>query len=79
MHLALMTENETIHVHVGPPEYPANQRMTFSRGDQVIVTGSRIKGKGFEAVLARTVTKGDAVITLRGEHGMPRWEAMSHN
>ena len=78
MHLALMTENETIHVHVGSPECLANQRMTFSKGDQVTVTGSRIKGKGFEAVLARTVTKGDAVIILRGEHGMPCWTAMSH-
>jgi len=73
VHLSLETKDETIHVHVGTPEYLAKQGLSFSKGDRVTVTGSRIKGEGFEAILARTVTKGTVVVTLRDEDGKPRW------
>ena len=73
VHLSLATKDGTIHVHVGTPEYLAKQNVSFAKGDQVTVTGSRIKGEGFEAVLARTVTKGTVVVTLRDEDGKPRW------
>ena len=65
VHLTLETKDGTIHVHVGTPQYLAKQNVTFAEGGQVTVTGSRIKGEGFEAVLARTVTKGKVVVTLR--------------
>jgi hypothetical protein len=32
-----------------------------------------ITGENFEAILARTVTKGTVVIMLRGKDGQPRW------
>jgi hypothetical protein len=72
-HLALRTETETIHVHLGPTDFVKKQGITFAKGDSVAVTGSRIKGEGFEAILARTVEKGETVITLRDTNGMPRW------
>jgi hypothetical protein len=73
MHLALKTKAETIHVHLGPTAFVKKQGIVFAKGDQVTVTGSRIKGEGFEAILARTVTKGDSAVTLRDKNGMPRW------
>jgi len=73
VHLALATKEGTIHVHVGTPDYLAKQKVSFAKGDRVTVTGSLIKGQGFEAVLARTVTKDDVVVTLREEDGTPRW------
>lgn len=73
VHLALTTKDETLHVHVGTPEYLAREGLSFSKGDRVTVIGSRIAGEGFEAVLARTVTKGTVVIMLRDRDGQPRW------
>jgi len=73
VHLSLETKEGMIHVHVGTPEYLAKQGVSFAKGDQVTVTGSRIKGEGFEAILARTVTRDQVVVTLRDEDGTPRW------
>jgi len=73
VHLALETKDGIVHVHVGTPEYLAKQKVSFAKGDRITVTGSRIKGEGFEAILARTVTKGQVVVTLRDEDGTPRW------
>ena len=72
-HIALRTTGETIHVHLGPTEAVAKMGATYAKGDRVTVTGSRIKGEGFEAILARTVRKGSTVVTLRDEDGTPRW------
>lgn len=72
-HLELKTETETIHVHLGPTAFVAKQGVAFAQHDHVSVTGSRIKGEGFEAILARSVKTGDKTITLRDEKGMPRW------
>jgi hypothetical protein len=72
-HLSLKTKAVTIHVHLGPTAFVKKLGIPFAKGDQVTVTGSRIKGEGFEAILARTVTKGDSVVTLRDKNGMPRW------
>lgn len=72
-HLSLKTQSETIHVHLGPTQFVNKQGITFAKGDSVAVTGSRIKGDGFEAILARTVKRGNKVITLRDKNGMPRW------
>jgi hypothetical protein len=73
-HLALKTKTETIHVMLGPTAFVEKQGVAFAKGDQVSVVGSRIKGQGFEAILARTVTKGRQTITLRDEDGAPRWQ-----
>ena len=72
-HLSLKTKSETIHVHLGPTAFVGKQEITFAKGDAVAVTGSRMKGDGFEAILARTVKRGNKVITLRDKNGMPRW------
>lgn len=72
-HLSLKTKDETIHVHLGPSAFVSRQGIAVVKGNEVTVTGSRVKGEGFEAILARTVKKGDQVMTLRGETGMPRW------
>jgi hypothetical protein len=73
VHLSLETKDGTIHVHVGTPEYLAKQNVSFAKGDRVTVTGSKIKGEGFEAVLARSVAVGEVVVALREKDGTPRW------
>lgn len=72
-HLSLETTSETIHVHLGPSQFVKKQGITFAKGDAVAVTGSRIKGDGYQAILARTVKRGSKAITLRDKNGMPRW------
>lgn len=73
IHLSLKTGNETIDVHAGPSWYLSRNDIKFTKGDQVEVTGSRVKVANAEALLAREIKRGDKTITLRNAQGIPVW------
>ncbi len=72
-HLVLKTENETLEVHVGPSAFVADKGFKFVAGDSIEVTGSQMKLEGAEALLARSIKKGEKILTLRNEQGIPQW------
>jgi DNA/RNA endonuclease YhcR with UshA esterase domain len=72
-HLTLKAEQGTFDVHVGPTAFLAKNQMTFAKGDNIEVTGSKVKYEGADAVLAREVKKGDKTLTLRNAAGIPQW------
>jgi hypothetical protein len=73
VHLQLKTPGETISVHLGPSWYLDNQETKIEPKDNIEVTGSRITFEGKPAIIARDVKKGDEVLKLRDENGVPRW------
>jgi hypothetical protein len=72
-HLQLKAESETLDVHVGPSWFLSQNKITFAKGDQIEVTGSKVKFANGEALLAREITNGDRKLTLRNESGFPVW------
>ena len=62
--LAVRTAKEVMEVRVGPTWF-VEQKMTFANGDQVEVTGSRVKFGTMEWLIAREVKKGGQTLTLR--------------
>jgi DNA/RNA endonuclease YhcR with UshA esterase domain len=72
-HLTLKADQGTFDVHVGPTTYLAKNQMTFAKGDNIEVTGAKVKYGGADAVLAREVKKGDKTLTLRNAAGIPQW------
>lgn len=72
-HLVVSFDAETLSVHVGPSNYLVQQGFSFAVGDQVEVTGSRIKLEGTDVLIAREIKKGDKVLTLRNSQGVPAW------
>lgn len=75
-HLTLKTETETMDVHVGPSWFLQQKKMSFAKGDQVEVTGSRVKFGTEDALLAREIKKGDQTLTLRNAQGIPAWAGL---
>ena len=73
VHLMLQTEKETIEVHLGPARYVEKQSMKIAANDTITVTGSRIIMDGKPAIIAAQVKKGDEVLKLRDENGVPAW------
>jgi hypothetical protein len=74
VHLILKTETEEIPVHLGPSFYLDKQAVKIDGNDKIEVKGSRVttkRGKPF--LLAAEVRKGDAVLKLRDENGVPAW------
>ena len=73
IHLVLQTDRETISVHLGPSWYIERLDMKLHRGDSVTVTGSRVAIKGRPLLIAAELKKGEAVLKLRDENGVPVW------
>ena len=77
MHLIVKTESESLTVLVGPSSFVKEKNFTFAKGDQIEVTGSKVKYDDKDAVIARDIKKGDKTLTLRNEKGIPEW-SMGH-
>ena len=72
-HLVVKFDAETLPVHVGPSAYVEQKGFSFAQGDQIEVTGSKIKFEGNDVIVAREIKKGDMVLTLRNKQGIPAW------
>lgn len=72
-HINLTTDQGPLIVHVGPSAYLANNNFTIARGDQLSITGSKVQYQGSDFLIAREITKGDQVVTLRDAKGFPLW------
>ena len=73
VHLLVRTDGETVSVHLGPSWYVDKQDVKIARGDRVDVTGSRVTVSGKAALIAAKVKKGDKVLHLRDDRGVPHW------
>ncbi|MBA4349032.1 MAG: DNA-binding protein [Thermodesulfovibrio sp.] len=73
IHIALKTDKETIQVHLGPGWYIERLDTKIEKGDKVEVKGSRVTIAGKPAIIAAEVKKGDSVLKLRDENGIPVW------
>jgi hypothetical protein len=73
IHLAVKTEKETISVHLGPAWYLEKQTLQIKANDVVSVTGSRVTVDGKPSIIAAQVKKGDEILKLRDENGIPAW------
>jgi len=73
MHMQMRTGNETVSVHLGPAWYWQNQGMTLEPNDRIQVQGSRINQAGNPAMIAAQVQKGNQILRLRNENGVPVW------
>ncbi|HZV45975.1 MAG TPA: hypothetical protein VFG06_01340 [Thermodesulfovibrionales bacterium] len=73
VHMILKTDKETIAVHLGPSWYIENQDIKIEQKDKVEVRGSRITFEGKPAIIAAEVQKGNEILKLRDEKGLPVW------
>jgi hypothetical protein len=60
-------------VYLGPAWYVENQDTRIAKGNQVEVEGSRVTLGGKPVILAARVRKGDQVLQLRDDAGVPAW------
>jgi uncharacterized protein YcfJ len=73
VHLTVQTEKETISVHLGPSWYLEKQTPHIEANDTITVTGSRVTVDGQPAIIAAQVKKGNEVLKLRDDNGVPAW------
>jgi hypothetical protein len=73
IHLALKTDKGIIDVHLGPEWYIERLDTKIEKGDAVEIKGSRVTIGGKPAIIASEVKKGDSVLILRDNNGVPAW------
>lgn len=73
IHLKLKTGQETLSVHLGPAWYIQRLDDEIKQGDTIEVNGSKVTVAGKPAIIAAQVKKGDALLTLRDNSGIPVW------
>ena len=73
IHLLLKTDKETIPVHLGPGWYIERLDTKIEKGDKIEVKGSRATMMGKPVIIAAEVKKGESVLKLRDENGIPVW------
>ena len=73
IHLQLKANNETISIHLGPAWYIERLDARIEKGDLIEVRGSRVTVAGKPAIIAAEVKKGDALLKLRDDGGVPVW------
>lgn len=73
VHITVKTDKETVSVHLGPGWYIERLDTKIEKGDKIEVKGSRVTMMGKPAIIAAEVKKGDSVLKLRDENGIPAW------
>jgi len=73
----LKTDRGTFDLQIGPSSFAAKEHLTLAKGDQIEVVGSQVTDDGADAIIARTVKKGDKTTVLRNSKGIPLWSGGS--
>lgn len=72
-HLLVKTGTDTVDVYLCPQSFLNDMGVSFSKGDEIALTGSRIKQGEADLILAREVVKGADTLVLRDAKGNPVW------
>ena len=70
-HIWIEAEGARHEVHLGPSSFLDEKGWTFEEGDPIQVTGSKVELRDTAYIVARQVTMGEKVLTLRDERGIP--------
>jgi hypothetical protein len=73
IHLTLKTAEGELPVHLGPAWYVERLDTAIEAGDMLLIRGSKVPFDGKPALIAAEVKKGEAVLVLRDEAGIPVW------
>lgn len=73
LHLVVQAPSGPIVVHVAPVDWLAARGYAFAKGESVTVVGARATMNDEPVMLARQITRGSSVMTLRNEAGIAEW------
>lgn len=69
-------DGRTMTVQLGPTSYLRREKMSFTNGDQVQITGCKADVNGQSVIMASEIQKGDRTLQLRSGSGAPAWHQM---
>ena len=70
-HLLVKTGTDTLDVYLCPKSFLVDMGVSFNKGDEIALTGSKIKLGEADLVLAREIVKGSDTLVLRDDKAIP--------
>ncbi len=71
--LVVKSGPESIEVALCPKSFLDDMGVSFSKGDELEITGSKVKHDDLNEVLARQIVRGNDTVVLRDQKGKPVW------
>jgi hypothetical protein len=72
--LIIKNGDDKINLYVCPKPFEDEMSIGFTKGDQITVTGSKVKHEGGDVILVRELVKGDDTLVFRDAKGAPVWD-----
>lgn len=72
-HPLVKNGTDTVDVYLCPKSFLEDMGVSYSKGDEIALTGSKVKLGEADLILAREVVKGGDTLVLRDEKGVPVW------
>ena len=73
VHLLGKNGADSVDVYLCPKSFLDDMGMSFGKGDEIALTGSKVKQGEADLTLAREVVKKDDTFVLRDDKGNPVW------
>ena len=72
--LIIKNGDDKIHIYVCPKPFEDEMGISFSKGDEIGITGSKVKQEESDVILAREIVKGTDTLMFRDDKGNPVWD-----
>ena len=72
--LIIKSGDDKIHIYVCPKPFQDEMGITFTKGDEIAVTGSKVKQDASDIILVRELIKGTDTLMFRDDKGNPVWD-----
>jgi hypothetical protein len=73
--LVIKTGDDSSHIYLCPKPFEEEMGISFTKGDQIAVTGSKVKQDTTDVILARELVKGADTLMFRDDKGKPVWDS----
>lgn len=71
--LLKLADGSTIEVHLATTKFLKIYELALNKGDEIEVTGSKVKFEGVDTIFARQVKHGNDTYVFRDKDGNPVW------
>jgi hypothetical protein len=71
--LIIKNGDDKVHIYLCPKPFQEWMGISFTKGDQIAVTGSKVKQDAGDVILARELIRGGDTLLFRDDKGNPVW------
>jgi TusA-related sulfurtransferase len=68
-----LADGKTIEVHLATTKFVKSYELVFNKGDQLEVTGVKVKFEDVDTIFAREIKRGNDTFVFRDKEGRPIW------